>query len=135
MSESRTERVCAMVGLWNAGHHGSERLAEYFAPAIELESPLSSVHGSPYRGYGGIEQWARDLDEHFVEWSIGLDDLREIGDQVLAISTINARGRASDVSLQFSAATVLDFGTDDRAERVRIYTDVPEALKAVGLEG
>jgi len=134
VSESRSEIVRAMVDLWNVGEHGSETVAEYFAPAVELESPLSSVHGTPYRGYAGIEQWARDLDEQFAEWSIRLDDVREIGDQVLALGAVDARGRVSDVRLDFPAATVLDFGSDDRAERVRIYTDVGEALRAVGLE-
>jgi hypothetical protein len=45
-------------------------LPEYVDPAIELESPFSSVVGEPYRGYAGIEQWTRDIDEQFIQWSI-----------------------------------------------------------------
>ena len=103
--------------------------------AFELDSPFSSVVGEPYRGYAGIEPWARDLDEQFAEWHIGLEEVRQIGHQVITIATVDARGRVSDVTLRFRSASVFDFGSDDRVTRLRIYLDVDEALKAVGLEG
>lgn len=110
----------------------AESLADYFDPAFEMESPLASIRGESYRGYAGIEQWVRDLDEQFAEWSITLHDLREIGDQVLAIGTVDARGRASGVTIRFPTAGVCDFGADDRVTHMRIYSDVKEALEAVG---
>jgi len=108
--------------------------ARYFDPAIELESPLSSVVGEPYRGYAGMEQWRRDVDEQFAEWRMSLDDLREVGNQVVAIGTVNGRGRASGIALEFRSAIVVQFGSDHRITQARIYPDVNEALKAVGLE-
>jgi hypothetical protein len=134
MSEDRVELVCTLIGRWNAGEHDPEDLPEYVDPTFEPESPFSSVVGEPYRGYEGIGQWARDLDEQFVEWSIGLDDVRQIGNQVITFSTVDARGRASDITLRFRSASVFNFGSDDRVTRLRIYSDVDEALKAVGLE-
>jgi hypothetical protein len=133
MSQDRAELVRTLIGRWNAGDHDPESLPEYVDPAFELESPFSSVVGEPYRGYAGIEQWARDLDEQFAGWSIGLDDVRQIGSKVITISTIDARGRVSDVTLQFRAASIFDFGSDGRVTRLRIYSDVEEARKAVGL--
>jgi len=127
------EIVRALVERWNAGERGFESLPEYFDPAIELVSPFSSVVGEPYRGYAGMERWASDLDEQFAEWCISLDDVRQIGNQVIAIGTVNARGRASDIALQFASATVHRFGSDHRVTRMRIYPDVNEALEAVGL--
>jgi hypothetical protein len=132
MSPDRIERVRVLIGRWNSGDHGTESLTAHVDPAFELEGPLSSVVGEPYRGYAGIDRWARDLDEQFAEWSIGLDDVRQIGEQVIAIVTVDARGRASDVTLRFRSASVIDFGSDDRVMRLRIYRDVDEALKAVG---
>ncbi len=81
-----------------------------------------------------MERWLRDNDEQFAEWQISIDEVRDVGDWVIAISTVNARGRASDVALQFSTATVFSFGGDHRIVRVHIYLHVEEALKAVGLE-
>ena len=134
MSQDRIGLVRTLIGRWNAGDHDPEGLLDNVDSAFELESPFSSVVGEPYRGYAGIEQWARDLDEQFAEWSIGLDDVRQIGNQVITISTIDARGRASDVTLRFRSAGVFDFGSDDRVTRLRIYLAVDEALKAVGLQ-
>jgi hypothetical protein len=133
-SEPRAvEIVRAIIERWNAGERSVETLPDYFDPAIELESPLSSVVGEPYRGYAGLERWVRELDEQFAEWRISLDDVRQIDNEVLAIVTVNARGRASDISLEFPSAIVHHFGHDHRVQRIRIYPDVNEALEAVGL--
>jgi hypothetical protein len=126
--------VEALFELWNAGERDFALLSEYLDPAIELESPFSSVVGEPYRGYGGIEQWTRDIDEQFVQWSIRADKTSEVGDQVMAMVTVTARGRGSDIAMQLPQAGVLDFSSDHRVTRIRIYSDVTEALKVVGLE-
>ena len=133
MSQENVEAVRALIDAWNSGDRDFERLGAYFAPAVSLESPLSSVSGEPYRGNAGLEQWARDLDEQFETWEIVSDDLREVGDQVLAVGTVTAVGRASAAALQFPAATVFTFASDHRVARIRIYLRVNEALQAVGL--
>ena len=134
MSERRLEIVRAIVERWNYGERGLEVVADYFDPTFDMESPLASVRGEPYRGYPGLEQWAQDLDEQFVEWGIGLDDIRSIGGQVVVIGTVDARGRASGVTMRLSTASVWDFDADDRVTHIRIYSDRDEALTAVGLE-
>jgi ketosteroid isomerase-like protein len=125
------ETVRARVDHWNAGVRSL--VTKYFDPAVELESPISSVSGEPYRGHAGIEQWARDVDEQFAEWQIDLDDVRETGNTVFATASIHGRGRASGIAFQLSPAIVACFGSDDRITRARIYLDVNEALKAAGL--
>src|SRR5437868_2296069 len=101
MSQENVEAVRALIAHWNAGDRDLERLSEYLDPAIELESPFSSVVGEPYRGYAGIEQWMQDVDDQFAEWVIGVDDTRQIGDTVIAIATVNTRGRASGAPFEF----------------------------------
>jgi ketosteroid isomerase-like protein len=127
------QTVRALIDAWNSGDRDFERLGVYFAPAVSLESPLSSVSGEPYRGHAGLEQWARDLDEQFETWEIVSDDLRAVGDRVLAVATVNAVGRASAAALQFPAASVFTFASDHRLARIRIYLHVREAFEAVGL--
>ena len=135
MSGDRVEIVRALFERWNVGDHGVEAFPVYFDPVIELESPFSSVVGEPYRGYAGMERWVSDLDEQFALWSISPHEVREIGNRVIALTTVHARGRASGITMEFPSAGVVDFGSDDRLTRIRIYLDVDEALKAVGLEG
>jgi len=134
MSQANVQTMYALVEQWNAGERGLDLVAEYCDPTIEFESPFSSVVGESYRGHAGIEQWARDVDEQFAEWRLSLNDVREIGDAVIAIGGVHGRGRASGVVFEFSSASVAYFGTDRRIRRLRIYLDVSEALAAVGLE-
>src|SRR5205085_975851 len=82
----------AFLDHWSAPDHGLSDLPRYLGPAIELESPFSSVVGEPYRGYAGIERWLRDIDEQFAEWSILASDVRDLGDQVLVVGTAITRG-------------------------------------------
>ena len=100
MSQENVEIVRAIVDHWNAGVRSV--LTEYLDPAVELESPFSSVSGEPYRGHAGIEQWVRDVDEQFAEWQIDLDDVRELGNTVFATASIHGRGRASGIAFDFS---------------------------------
>jgi ketosteroid isomerase-like protein len=94
---------------------------------------LTSLSGEPYIGYAGLEQWMRDLDEQFVEWRVRIDEAREVGNAVIAFGAIHVKGRTSGVAVDQSAAGIVDFGTDQRITRARIYLDPAEALEAVGL--
>jgi ketosteroid isomerase-like protein len=123
--------VRAIFERWEAGDHSVP--TKHLDPAVEFETPISSVSGEPYRGHAGIEQWLRDIDEQFAEWRFRIDDMREVGNAVLAIGVVHGRGRASDVPLQFPSAILFHLGSDHRVRRARIYPDVNQALEAVGL--
>jgi ketosteroid isomerase-like protein len=131
MSHENVEVVRAIFERWNAGDHSVP--TEYLDPAVELESALSSVSGEPYRGHAGFEEWTRDLDEQFAEWRLRLDEVRDVGDMVIAIGGIHLRGRTSGLALDQPAAWVGHFGADHRLTRAHIYLDPAEALEAVGL--
>jgi hypothetical protein len=131
MSKENVEVVRALAEHWNAGVRSV--LTEYLDPAVELETPFSSVAGTPYRGFAGIEQWLRDIDEQFSEWQSRHDDVREVGHTVIVIGSVHARGRASGIEFDLPYALVADFGSDHRIIRVRIHTDINAALEAVGL--
>src|ERR1700676_60647 len=132
MSGENVEIVRAIIEHFNAGDRTVPE--ELLAPDFELESPLSSVSGTPYRGYAGIQEWLRDLDEQFSEWRNRIDDIREVGDNVIGTGSIHVRGRVSGLEIDQPASWVGHFGTDHRLTRARIYPDGAEALKAVGLE-
>jgi ketosteroid isomerase-like protein len=134
LPQENVEIVRTLIGRWNAGDRDLERSSQHVDPAVELEGPLSSLAGELYRGYAGIERWMGDLDQQFAEWQIKVDDLRQVGDGVVAIFTVNARGRASGAPLEFDASALFNFGTDHRLIRAHLYRDVGGALKAVGLE-
>ena len=51
MSQENVEVVRAIFERWNAGDRTVAQ--EYLDPAVEAETPFSSVSGTPYRGYAG----------------------------------------------------------------------------------
>jgi hypothetical protein len=115
VSQEDVEMVRTLIDRWNEGERHPSAFREGVDPEVELESPFSSVVGEPYRGYEGLERWLRDNDEQFAEWQITINEVRDVGDQVIVIAAVNARGRASDVALQFPTASVFSFGAADRA--------------------
>jgi ketosteroid isomerase-like protein len=131
MSQENVDVVHAIFERWNAGDRSVP--TEYLDPAVELESAFSSVAGEPYRGHTGFEEWMNDLDQQFAQWRVRVDEVRDVGDLVIAIGGIHLRGRASGLALDQPAAWVGRFGTDHRLTRARIYLDPAEALRAVGL--
>jgi ketosteroid isomerase-like protein len=133
MSQENVEVARALTDLWNRGERSLVAIAKYLDAAVELESPFSSVAGEPYRGHTGIEQWALDVDEQFTQWRVDLGEVTELDNALIALAVIHALGRASGIAVDFPAAFLTHFGDDHRITRIRIYWDVNEALKAVGL--
>lgn len=133
MSQENVTMVSGFPSRWNAGDRTIR--PEEVDPDVAVESPLSSVAGRPYRGYAGVEEWFRDLDEQFVEWQVRFDDVREVESTVVAIGAVRLRGRGSDVGFDQPMSWIVDFGADGRVTRLRTYLGTDAALKAVGLEG
>ena len=126
MGQRHVAIVEALIERWNRGEHDAAAIGNHVDPAVELESPLSSLAGEPYRGYEGVEGWIQDLDEQFAEWVIGLDRIRTSRHQVIVVVTVNATGRASGAPVAFPARAEFDFGNDGLINRVRIGLDVGE---------
>jgi ketosteroid isomerase-like protein len=130
MSQRNVEMTHALYERWNSGDRTDP--ADYCDPAVELESPFSSVNGEPYRGHEGVRQWMRDVDEQFSRWEVLVDDMRAVDDAVIAVGTVHARGRASGIDVDLPMAWVVDFGGDGRMTRARIFHDLEAALEAAG---
>ena len=126
MSKDNVEVVRALVELWNAG--ARETLAEYVDPAIEFETPFSSVSGKPYRGHAGVERWLLDIDEQFSVWRIRLDEVRGAGAAVIALGSVHGKGRGSGIEIDQPNAMVAEFTPDHRIIRARIDLDVDAVL-------
>ncbi len=131
MSQQNIEITRALYARWNSGDRPDP--AEYCDPAVELDSPFSSVVGEPYRGHAGVAQWMRDVDEQFSEWRVSVEDVRAVEDTVIAIGSVQASGRASGISFDRPMAWVSVFSDRHQVTRLRIYLDIEEALRDVGL--
>jgi ketosteroid isomerase-like protein len=86
-----------------------------------------------YRGREGIEAYRnRDSPNIWDEIRTIADEFRDLGDRVLVLGRLEARGRGSGVPVDAPMGIVIDF-RDGKMSRARGFLDHGEALRAAGL--
>jgi ketosteroid isomerase-like protein len=130
MSQENVELVRQGFARWNEGDY--DFFFNSAAPDIELLSRFGSLTGEPYRGHEGVREWLADIQQSFERFDLWLDDVRDLGDEVLAIGGLNLRARGSGLDMKEPMGWVLEF-RDGRVARMRFYARPAEALEAVGL--
>jgi ketosteroid isomerase-like protein len=102
---------------------------------VEWESAvLRSMGGQAtvHRGHDGVREMLRDLYEAFSEFQVSFDEIRDLGDRVVAIGRWITRGEESGVETTPPLASIVDF-KNGKAIRVRSYLDPEDALEDAGL--
>jgi ketosteroid isomerase-like protein len=102
-------------------------------PEVEFEPRLAGVEGS-YRGHDGVGQFMADGSEAIELRRTDVDEVRDLGDRVLALGTFHVRGRESGAE---DATPFALLGTirDGRFVTLKDYGDSGAALEAAGLAG
>lgn len=109
------------------------RLPELCHPEVELRfSPLFPDQAT-YRGYAELEGALRaTFGEAFDELRFEPDELREVGEGVLASVSVHARGRESGAPTEFRAYHVWTI-REGRVLRIEAHLDAEQALESAGL--
>jgi ketosteroid isomerase-like protein len=113
----------------------AEALLSELDPEIEWHSAILMAMGgnqTVYRGHEGVREWLRDLYETLSEFHAEYPEIRDLGDQTVALGVVRGRGTASEAEIQSPHGTVAEF-KNGKAIRVRTYLDPKEALEAAGL--
>jgi ketosteroid isomerase-like protein len=106
---------------------------EYVDPEIVFQSAIvSGAEGNTFRGYDGLRRWAAESEAAFEELRTVPEEFRDLGDNVLVLGRVFARGRESRVPVQSPAAFLCTL-RDGRLVHVRGYLDRDVALEAAGL--
>jgi ketosteroid isomerase-like protein len=107
-----------------------EWLIEHSAPDVEIRG--RGVAGEPvlYTGAAGIREYFRDMAESWQSIEVVPEDIREIGDRVVAIANRRLRGRGSGIDVEDKVGVVYDL-CDGLAIRIAGCRDVAEALAEV----
>ena len=66
-----------------------DEFVAYHDPSCKIQPLLAAVAGD-YHGCAGVREWLDDLFGAFPDFSIRLDDVREVGDRTLARTRISA---------------------------------------------
>jgi ketosteroid isomerase-like protein len=107
----------AWVAIWN--------------PDCEWHPFLTArVEGDPgYHGHNGMRAWFEDVDEMFDEIVVELDQYREVGDRLLVLGRMTARGRGSGAEVNTEVGWVIE-RRGERFQRGWAYTSHEEAERA-----
>jgi ketosteroid isomerase-like protein len=132
MSQENVEIVRRSLDGWNRGD--VEAWLQSAHPEIEWSSEIvRRVEGSE-TVYRGPAEMRRYWDEWHSVWEVMIDisEIRDLGDTVVALASIRARGEASGIDLERPVAYVFEFD-GGLARKVRAYLDPHQALEAAGL--
>ena len=97
--------------------------------AADVEIRGRGVAGEPvlYTGAAGIREYFHDMAESWQSMELVPEELREVGDRVLAIANRRLRGRGSGIDVEDKVGVVYEL-RDGFAVRISGYRDVAEAL-------
>ena len=136
MSRENVESVKRFLDAYN--RRDVEGMLADLDPGVEwhpaLPEALMGRGPAVYRGHGGVRSMFADLYGAFAELHVELSEIRDLGDQVLAVGSFRTVGRGSGVEIESPLGVVSDM-KDGRATRVVTFLDPREALEAAGIEG
>ena len=129
MSQENVDRMRAAITAMNRRDIDAVILG--MDAGVRFEHRLAALQGS-FVGVEGVRRWFGDLADHFGAWQIDCDDIRDLGDRVLALGSIRATGRESGVETDVPLTAVAQFKDGVISDFID-YGDREQALEAVGL--
>jgi ketosteroid isomerase-like protein len=106
--------------------------ASYLDEEFEVRPPGIYPDGEIFRGRAGVRRWLAALSEAWGEWRFEPERFIDVGDRVVVLVRVVARGGSSGVRLDRKTAHLWTI-KDGRATRCDAYLDRSQALEAVGL--
>jgi ketosteroid isomerase-like protein len=132
MSTENVDAVRRSVDGWNRGD--VDAWVEPAHPDVEFFSEVARRMEGAETVSRGVAELRQFWDDWHAVWNLRIEfaEIRDLGDTVLALGRIRARGESSGVHLEQPVAYVFEF-EGGLARRVRAYLDPQLALEAVGL--
>jgi ketosteroid isomerase-like protein len=96
-----------------------------------FEPRVAAFEGS-FSGHDGLKQFFDDVADRLDFLELTFDDVRDLGDRVLALGADRGRGKGSGAEITGVLAVVATF-RDGKCVHLKDYGDRSAALEAVGL--
>ncbi len=130
MSQENVETVKRLIDAFNKRE--VDAFAELTTPDFEWTTSMAAVEGQIFWGREGIETYFERMKESWDEFLALADEYRDLGDRVLWLGRLEARGRSSGVPVSAPLDILYDL-RDGKISRMHSYLDHGEALQAAGL--
>jgi ketosteroid isomerase-like protein len=128
MSHENVEFARSVFSRWNAGERRFPD--EEIHPDVVV---VSRLLGQAVRGRAGVRRYLREIDEHFDEWTMAIEDWHDAGDCVAALGQVRFHGRRSGIAFDQPVGILFEI-RDGQLLRFETFLDEPaDALKAAGL--
>jgi ketosteroid isomerase-like protein len=109
-------------------------IEELCSPDIEFDWSRRLLDPTMTRGYEGIRQFFEEVDGIFDDIVFEEEEILELGDDVLVVSTGRFRGRTSGVDVTAHGAIIWTI-RDGKLVRFRFYQTKEDALEDLASEG
>ena len=122
-------------GLDAANRRDIESFLETLDPQVEWHPGLAALlegEATVYRGREEVREMLQDYFEAFADLRFEISEIRDLGDQILAVGEMRGRGTESGVEIESPWAYLIQV-RNGKATHVRVYLDPKEALEAGGL--
>jgi ketosteroid isomerase-like protein len=129
MSQENIQAGIEFVGAVNRGD--VEAAVRLCHPDVHFE-PLRAATEGEFVGRDGIKRFLEDTLETFEVFKVQIEDVRDLGDRVLATGSIRIRGRGSGVETDIPTAALAQY-SDGLMRKYKDYGDEGRALEAAGL--
>jgi ketosteroid isomerase-like protein len=129
MSATSVERFRQLIEA--ANREDLEGALALIAEDVEWIPARSAVQGT-YRGHDGIRAFFADNQENFERFEPAIDEIRDLGDNVLVFGTIHVLGRGSGLDAQIPMAGIATY-RDGLLVRWEDFRERERALEAAGL--
>ena len=131
MSQENVERVKRMLALFHAGD--AEGALACFSEDVVVEVPdRPDVTGG--RGRQALGALVGSWVEPWEAWSEEINDVRELGDRVMVISTQRGRAKSSGIEITAQYAYLYEVRNGELSG-MGLYSSPDAALEAAGLSG
>ena len=133
MSEENAELLRRAVDAYN--RRDVDALLRELDPQVQWLPALPGLlvqDAHVYQGHDGIREMFRDFYDVLDEIEFEYSEIRDLGDQVVAIGQIRTRGKASGAETESSYANLAEV-RNGKGIRIRGYLDPEAALEAAGL--
>ena len=128
MSQENVDFARSVFSRWNAGERNFPD--EEIHPDVVL---VSRILGKSVRGRSGVRRYLQEIDEHFAEWTMTIEDWRDGGEFVAALGHVRLHGRRSGVAFDQPVGILFEIRAGQLLRFETFLDDPADALRAAGL--
>jgi ketosteroid isomerase-like protein len=113
MSAEQANVIRVMLGAWNRGD--IDAVVATATDSLEWHPLVVTAiegDGHIFRGHAGFREFVEGWTNTWETWNLEVEEFREIGDQLLALTHVTAKGRGSGIEFDQAMAHLFEFDGD-----------------------